>query len=214
MSFDNLIDQLKGRKWIQIFVIYTRYLIGGAFVFASIVKIRSERFFTAVENINDAPWHSVGHYFETMYQSGLYWNFLGWGQLVAGLLLMTQKYAKLGAVVFFPIILNVFIVTISYDFHGTPIITFFMMLASVMLLLWHWGELKILLNLPYSPSTIKTIEHFPIWSIIGSIIFIFTIILKVFVPSGIGLLFWVAGAISIGILGLFIGLRKSIKMHS
>lgn len=211
MNFDNWIENLRGKKWLQIFVIYTRYLIGGAFVFASIVKIKSERFFTAVENISDAPWHSVGNYFETMYQSGLYWNFLGWGQLIAGLLLLTQKYAKLGAIAFFPIILNVFVITISYDFHATPIITFFMMLASIMLLLWHWGELKILFNLPYSPSKVNTIEELPIWGIIGAIIFIFTVTLKVFYPSAIGIMFWITGATLLGLIGLFIGLKQSKK---
>ena len=60
----------------QLFIIYTRYLIGGAFVFASIVKIKGERF-TAVDG-SDSPLNSPFHLLETLYRSGLYWEFLGY----------------------------------------------------------------------------------------------------------------------------------------
>ena len=40
----NLIAPYKQNKWVNIFVIYMRYLIGGAFVFASIPKVLGERF--------------------------------------------------------------------------------------------------------------------------------------------------------------------------
>ena len=39
-------SSLKNKVWLQIFIIYTRYLIGSAFVFASIVKIKGNRFTT------------------------------------------------------------------------------------------------------------------------------------------------------------------------
>lgn len=81
--------QLKNKIWLQIFIIYTRYLIGGAFVYSSIVKIQGLRF-TSVDG-SGYPINSPFHFFETMYQTGMYWQFLGWGQLIAGLLLMTQR---------------------------------------------------------------------------------------------------------------------------
>ncbi|MGM0945243.1 MAG: hypothetical protein ACQEW9_08675 [Bacteroidota bacterium] len=87
------------------------------------------------------------HFFETLYQTGLYWQFLGWGQLLTGFLLMTQRFTKLGAVMNFPIVLNVFVITISRDLNFTPLITFMMLLANLGLLYYHWGELKGLLNL-------------------------------------------------------------------
>lgn len=85
----------KQKIWLQIAIIYTRYLIGGAFVFASLIKIKGERF-TNVKGAG-SPFHSPEHFFETLYQSGVYWQFLGLMQLLAGLLLMTQRYALLGA---------------------------------------------------------------------------------------------------------------------
>jgi hypothetical protein len=156
----------------QLFVIYTRYLVGSGFVFASIVKIKGERFTTVSHE--DAPFGTAFHFFETMYQTGIYWQFLGWGQLFAGLLLMTQRFAKLGAVVFFPIILNVFVITISMEFAFTPVITFLMLMANLLLLLWHWDELKILLNLTPTLPDANRLENKKIWEITGWILFLMT----------------------------------------
>ena len=119
--------KLKNFFWTQIIIIYTRYLLGGAFVFASIIKIKGLRFTS--DSGADSPIHSAWHFFETMYESGLYWKFIGIVQLIAGCLLMTQKYSKLGAVINFPIILNIFIITLSYDFNYTPLVTGMMLLA-------------------------------------------------------------------------------------
>ncbi len=138
------ISSLKRIKTLQIFTIFLRYLIGAAFVFASIVKIQGLRFTS--ESGADSPINSAWHFFETMYASGLYWKFIGWGQLVAGLILMTQRWSTFGAVLFLPVITNIFIITLSYDFAGTPIITFLMLLANLYLLIWDWNKLKFLFS--------------------------------------------------------------------
>ncbi len=43
----NFIFKCREKKWINIFVIYLRYLIGGAFAFSAIPKISGLRFTTA-----------------------------------------------------------------------------------------------------------------------------------------------------------------------
>jgi hypothetical protein len=165
-------NRLKSIFLAQIFIIYTRYLIGGAFVFACIIKIKGKRFTTYSHE--DAPIGSTMHFFEVLYQTGLYWQFIGWAQLLAGFLLMTQRYAKLGALVNFPILLNVFVITISMEFGGTPLITGLMLAANLMLLIWHWGELKSLINLPYTPEPKDQEENKPLWAITGLLLFSFT----------------------------------------
>ena len=165
-------NRLKSFFLAQIFIIYTRYLIGGAFVFSSIIKIKGKRFTTYSQE--DAPLGSAMHFFETLYQTGGYWQFIGWAQVLAGFLLMTQRYAKLGAVINFPILLNVFVITISMDFGGTPLITGLMLAANLMLLIWHWGELKSLINLPYTPEPKDQEEDKPLWAITGVLLFSFT----------------------------------------
>jgi hypothetical protein len=151
------LKKLKSLIYIQVFIIYTRYLIGISFVFASIVKIKGERFMTDMTMINGSPIHSAAHLFETLYQSGHYWKFIGISQLIAAFLLMTQRFSKLGALSFFPIILNIFFITASYDFIGTIYITSLMLLANIALLIWDWEDFKTFFNI-YSSEIIKKIN--------------------------------------------------------
>lgn len=147
-----------------------------------------------------------------MYQSGIYWKFVGFGQLVAGLLLMTQKYAKLGAILFLPIILNIFVITISYDFRGTPFITGSMLLANILLIIWDWDTLKVLFNKqPVFPKKDR-IENNSIWIILGTLFFILTIFAKLVISSS-SLLIIALCFLIIGLLGLIIGIRRNKKLR-
>ena len=130
-----LIEYLKRLRIIQLFTIYLRYLIASAFLFASLPKILGERF-TLIPIDNP-----IGFFFEAMYRTGFYWNFLGWGQMLAALLLMTQRFAAFGAVLFYPIIINVWLITWSIGFHGTTYITFLMFLGNTYLLMWEYRRL-------------------------------------------------------------------------
>jgi len=161
-------EYLKRLVFFKLAVIYLRYLIGFAFMFASLVKIQGDRF--TIISV-DQP---VGYFFEAMYQTGLYWNFLGWGQFIAGTLLMTQRFATIGVMIFLPIMLNVFIITHAIDFGpGTPIITTLMLLATIFLLLWDYKKWIFLfqpdhlikVDLTQTPK-----DHFmtdPIWAYTG-----------------------------------------------
>jgi len=192
-------NTLKTNFWAQVFVIYTRYMLGGGFVFASIIKIKGKRFTTYPQE--GADFGTAMHFFETMYQTGLYWQFLGWGQLIAGFLLMTQRYAKLGALVNLPIILNVFIITISMDFNFTPVITGMMLIANLGLLAWHWGDLRTLINLPLKPDSPNREENQRIWELTGLTLFSFTAGYRVF-RDGYDPIFWFGVCFLIGLGGL------------
>jgi len=201
-------NRIKEKIIAQIFIIYTRYLIGGAFVFASLIKIKGRRFTAESGELN--PINSAWHFFATMYQSGLYWHFIGIAQLVAGLLLMTQRFSKLGALVNFPIILNVFIITLSYYFAYTPVITGLMLAANLLLIVWEWNEIKVLLNLPPSMDKSLRMEKDVHWQIVGLILFLFTFIYRVLVDKyDIG--FWIIICFSIGLIGLILGLYRERK---
>ncbi|PJJ52924.1 hypothetical protein [Hymenobacter chitinivorans] len=167
------VQDLKRAVVLQLAVIYTRYLLGGAFVFASIIKIKGHRFTTLSGELS--PINSAMHFFETMYQSGLYWQFIGLGQCVAGLLLLTQRYALLGAVLFLPIISNVFVITVSYSFFGlTPLITGAMLLATVGLLAWDANSLQPLLNRPSVELPTSALYQSKIWEVAGLLLFMST----------------------------------------
>lgn len=200
-----MIKSLKEKLLPQLFIIYLRYLIGGAFVFAAIVKVKGERFTTY--DGTDTPLNSPFHLFETLYQSGLYWKFLGYGQVFAGFLLMTQRYAKLGALMFLPIISNIFVITVSYDFKGTTYITGLMLLANILLVLWDWDELKILFNLTPVMENRNTWMNDKVWEITGLALFIFDTLYRFF-TVGYNIFLWFGICVLIALAGLIIGMRR------
>jgi uncharacterized membrane protein YphA (DoxX/SURF4 family) len=139
---EKFIFRLKIRKQFQIFTIFVRYLLGIAFIWASILKIRGVRF--TPESGENMPIGSLSHLLESMYRSGFYWYFIGWGQLVAGFLIMSQAFSTLGAIVYFPIMLNILLLTTSFQSPEILTITSLMLLANIYLLVWDWNRLKFL----------------------------------------------------------------------
>lgn len=186
--------------WLLLAVVYTRYLLGGAFVFASLIKIKGHRF--ALMPAANAPLHSPERLFETLYQSGLYWQFLGFAQLVAGLLLLTQRYALLGALLFLPIIANVYVITISYQFGYTSIITGAMLLATVGLLGWDWPRLRVVINQPALPTAVA-FQPGKLWEVVGALLFLFTASYRALTDT-YDFLFWFGTCVGIGAAGLAI----------
>lgn len=115
--------------------VISRILLALAFVPTALVKVTGRRFTSL------SPETPIGYFFEAMYQSGMYWRFLGVSQLIAGVLLLIPATSTLGAVLFFPVILNIFVITVSLHFTGTPVITGLMLLASLFLLCWDYHRL-------------------------------------------------------------------------
>lgn len=196
---------MKQKTFMQLFVIYLRYIIGFAFIFASLVKIQGLRFTT--ESGAENPINSSWHFFETLYQSGLYWRFLGIAQFITGTLLVTQKYAKLGAILFLPIIVNVFVITISYDFRGTPIITGLMLLSTLFLIFWDWDALKVLINKKPTNSDRKRLENDSIWVYLGILFILITTITKLFIFNQYIVFAFLLMAL-LGVIGLIIGFKR------
>jgi len=197
--------QIKEKPWAQILIIYSRYLLGGAFVFASLIKLKGERFTTF--SGAEYPINSAWHLFETLYQSGLYWKFIGLGQVITGFLLMTQRYAKLGALLNLPIMANVFIITLSYYFAYTPLITALMLIGNVMLVLWHWNELKVLVNLKPDLEQANRLEKNKVWEVVGLLLFLFTFTYRLLVNK-YDLFLWLGVCILIGSVGFLYGWRR------
>lgn len=196
-----VLKTLKDNLWASLVIIYTRYLLGGAFVFASLIKIKGKRFTT--ESGADAPIDTAFHLLETFYQSGMYWKFIGWSQLIIGGLLMTQHFARLGAVANFPLIFNIFLITVAYNFQGTYFITGAMVLANLMLLLWEWDRLKVFFNLPSEPLN-SPIESHQVWTIAGILLFTFTAGYRIAVDAyNILLWFGVCAIIGLGAFGYY-----------
>ncbi len=77
---------------------------------------------------------------------GLYARFIAGSQIIAGLLLFSQRFSTLGAVLTFPIILNIFMVTVSMKWQGTPYVNFVLLSLNAWLLAYDYPKLKFMLT--------------------------------------------------------------------
>jgi hypothetical protein len=140
MKIENVLDDLHSRatanRYLQIFTAMTRILLFVGFTPPSIVKILNHPF-TVLPDSNP-----VGHYFNALYQTVFYYQFLGWAQLLAAVLLLFPRTAHVGALLFLPIIANIAVLTTSVGFQGTWIVTILMTLAATYLVAWDYPRLK------------------------------------------------------------------------
>jgi hypothetical protein len=121
-----------------VFTAITRVLLALAFLPSGLVKAMGHRFTTLP--VTDP----VGYFFDGFFSAAGYYQFVGIAQLSAAALLLLPWTATLGAVIYFPIILNIFMITVSVGFRGTVVITGLMLLANTYLLCWdydRWREL-------------------------------------------------------------------------
>ncbi len=138
---DQLFLWLRSGPFFYRLALSTRILLAAGFIPTGMVKLLGQRF-TLI-----SPDNPIGAFFEAMYQTGLYWRFLGLTQVAAGLLLLFPRTAHVGAAAFFGVILNIFVITISLDFRGTPVITGLMLLAVTYLCVWDWHRFRSLFTL-------------------------------------------------------------------
>ncbi|MGY3214842.1 DoxX family membrane protein [Mucilaginibacter sp. HD30] len=177
MKLDEIYLKIRTKVWLSRVVFLLRYLIGFAFIPSGMKKLLGLRF----TQIPDSD--PIGHFFEAMYQMGLYWNFLGAGQLLAALLLMTQRFATLGALIFSFIAINIFVITISLPFTGTWVITSGLVLAGICLLLWDYNKLKFAFlsdNFQYETENHRPLPtHNTAWAIAGFLLFAFSVVISI-----------------------------------
>jgi len=133
--FEQFLAYARGNRWYRRFAIFCRLSLAVGFLIAGVVKFM-ERFAAGLPVNNP-----MGHYLEALYQTGFYYPSLGVAQVIAAILLLIPRTALLGALMYFPIILNIAILTYAVRFEGTRIVTF-MVLANIFLLCWDYDRLK------------------------------------------------------------------------
>lgn len=178
MSLENALDKLHrtvtGNRFLQLFTAFTRILLAIGFIPPSYKKIIGQPFTMLPDS------HPVGHYFNALYNTGFYYEFIGWAQMIAALLLLFPRTAHLGALAFFPIILNIAVLTSSVGFVGTNYITALMLLASTYLVAWDYDRLKPILFYKRTENSDRFNYQFliiPTFFALGGIMFSFLITL-------------------------------------
>jgi len=135
----HIYQEAKGNKWYYYFAVFCRVMLALGFGIAGIVKIKGERFASGL-SVNNP----MGHYLEALYYTEYYYTFIGVAQLVIAVLLLIPRTALLGALMYFPIILNICILAYAVRFEGTRAATF-MVLANLYLLCWDYDRIKYIL---------------------------------------------------------------------
>jgi hypothetical protein len=128
--------EAKSDKWFKRFAVFCRIALAVSFIPMGIVKILGQRFAEGLPSNNP-----LGHYFDALLLTGYYYNFLGYVQIITAILLLIPRTALLGAVMYFPIITNICVLTYATRFDGTRVNTMGM-LACLFLLVWDYDRLK------------------------------------------------------------------------
>ncbi|MBS7566495.1 DoxX family protein [Mucilaginibacter sp. Bleaf8] len=146
-NLDRLHSKAKRNRWLHGFAIFNRIGLAAGFLPSGFVKIMGERF-TAL-SVN----HPMGHYLEALHVTGYYYTFIGIAQVTAAVLLLIPRTATLGALLYFPIILNICILSLAVRFDGSLLSSPLMVLANLYLLCWDYDKLKPIL--PFSKPAIQ-----------------------------------------------------------
>jgi uncharacterized membrane protein YphA (DoxX/SURF4 family) len=148
-TVDALFLRVRSIPFFWRMTLFTRILLAAGFIPTGMVKLLGNRFTLMPV---DTP---VGAFFEAMYQTGLYWQFIGGSQVLAGILLLIPRTAHLGALLFLPIMANIFVITFSLGFKGTPFVTALMLLAVLYLCAWDYHRWRgVVTERPWAPGTV------------------------------------------------------------
>jgi len=103
-------------------------------------------FIGGLRKVNGQPFANPGQegpffeFLDALHANLIYYEFIGWAQVISGALLITQRYATLGAVIHFPISLNIAIFTVFSIGSLTPWIASLMCAGCLFLLLWDYPK--------------------------------------------------------------------------
>ena len=138
----NILEILKNNRAIRACYWLVRIGMGLTFIISGIRKWPGVKFTSLpVEN-------PVGAYFNAMYETGFYWNFIGYFQIALGLLIFLNRFVVLSSLLMMPVTVNIFLVSVSLHMSGTPFITAAMLLGNAFLLFWHFPNYRSIFQKP------------------------------------------------------------------
>ena len=139
-TFDQFYIKIKGNRWYWLFSVFCRLTLAYAFIVAGMVKIMGERFASGLSTV-----HPMGTYLEALHHTGYYYTFIGIAQVTAAILLIIPRTVTLGTLLYFPIIVNIWILSVAVRFEGSFVTSPLMVLANLYLLIWNYDRLKYIL---------------------------------------------------------------------
>lgn len=140
MSFREIYDEAKSDEWVKGFALFCRIALAASFLPTGMVKIMGERFAEGLPSNNP-----LGHYFDALYLTGYYYTFIGIAQVIIALLILIPRTSFIGVLMYFPMIVNICVLTYATRFAGTRANTM-LLLGCLFLLIWNYDRLKCLLS--------------------------------------------------------------------
>ncbi len=161
-KFERFFIDIKQNRWVLWFSYFNRIALAAGFIPAGLVKIFDERFASGLSII-----HPMGTYLNAFWYTGYYYTFVGLAQLLAAILILIPRTVTVGALIYFPIILNIFILSYAVRFDGSLLTSPLMTLSCFFILCWNYDRLKSILPLKnphpiHLPKPIKYSNIFPI----------------------------------------------------
>lgn len=158
-------QRLRTRRWAWLLAVNLRILLGFALLPAGLKKILGEPF---TDPGNSGPFHEFLHAFLA---TGFFYTFVGLVQVVIALLLLTQRFAALGTLCFFPVITAICVFCWSTAVYPTASVTTLMWLGAVALIVFDAPAVFAHGASATSPAPLP----FPLraWSLAGLGIFVF-----------------------------------------
>jgi uncharacterized membrane protein YphA (DoxX/SURF4 family) len=133
---ERLYRRLRRQASLRAFTVVTRILLASGFIPPGLTKLLRRRFTLIPPN------DRIGAFFDAFFQAPAFYVFVGTMQVLAGVLLLIPRTAFLGALLYLPIIANIFVITVSMGFRGTWLITGLMLLANLYLIVWDLPRLR------------------------------------------------------------------------
>jgi uncharacterized membrane protein YphA (DoxX/SURF4 family) len=167
---DQFYFKIKGNRWYWYFSIFCRLTLAFGFIVAGMVKIVGQRFASGLSTK-----HPMGAYLEALHHTGYYYTFIGIAQVLAAIFLIIPRTVTLGALLYFPIIVNISLLSIAVRFEGSIVTSPLMVLANLYILAWNYDRLKYILPFKEFPNygivekPIKYSNKFPFVFFIGVI---------------------------------------------
>lgn len=148
--------EAKADPWLKGFALFCRIAMAVSFLPAGMVKIMGERFAEGLPSNNP-----LGHYFDALYLTGYYYTFIGITQVIIALLLLIPRTALLGALMYFPVIINIGVLTYALRFDGTRLVTM-LALACLYVLCWDYDRIRPVLPFKQPPKSFVPVIKNPL----------------------------------------------------
>ncbi len=181
-----ILARAHSRRWLHVCVALLRIFVGFALVPSGLKKVLGEPF---TDPANIGPFHD---FLDAFHATGFFYSFVGVMQLVTALLLMTQRYATLGAFFLMPIVTTILVFCWSTRVYPTASVVTLMWLATLALLLWDLDKWRAIIAPARPTKTAPPLTDLGLWGRCGLailVLYLLTCVLNggIYRPRGVEL---------------------------